>query len=209
MFENNAQDMKTVVETYYVEETQSLIHNQQDLSRWSDLVTFLDLPNQANLAKEDKSPVPFLWMNSTLVSVIETLCPTKTELSAYNKTPIPIEALEVIALSKRENYFDLIEVWYDEEDKDPAIIGYIMDKARESDWMKKAYAEKYLLARWADVRASFEELTKKAFDRYISRQTVSLKRNIIDYTRQLEDLPLEAARRFGFSKGQIGNLLPF
>lgn len=197
MLKNNAQDMKTVVETFFIEETQSLVYSQDDLTKWSDLCSFLELPNQASLSKEEMSPVPFLWMNSALYNIMSTLCPRKEGLIEYNKTPIPLEALEVIALSKREKYFDLIEVWYDEGSPDPCIIGYIFDGTRNDDWMKKSYAKKYLLARWADVKSSLKELTQRAYNRFVSEQKISLQENIRRQQRELEDLELTAARRFG------------
>lgn len=211
MLNSNSENMATVVETFFVEETLSLVHDATDLQKWNDLVSFLDLSGQKTIVKEDKSPIPFLWMNETLIATFKVLCPTETDITKYNKMPIPLEILDLVALSKREEYFDYIEIWYDEKTKDPVCIG---QKTKEEykdrdEWYRKYHTEKYLIGKWSDVKASFNELLERAKNRFINEKSLELKQTIKNATRQLEDIQEEAARKFGFGTSKAYPDLPF
>lgn len=199
--------MKTEVELFIIEETQELIYDNEKLDQWNNLIAELGLTGQTQVVKTEKSPIPFLWMNQVLVKVFEELCPSKVEISTYSKTPIPVEALGTVALSKKENYFDLIEVWYNDKNPDPAIVGYKFTKGA-SDWEKKWYAEKYLLARWSDVKASLAELTERAKKLFILRRKNELEGEIKYKQRELADIEQTANTQFGFA-GEPGVGLPF
>lgn len=190
--------MQTVVETFYVEETTNLIHDSDALQRWNDKVEELGLVGQKTVVTEERSPIPFLWMNNAIIATFETLCPTKREIKDYDKTPIPVELLETISLCVKEKYFNLIEVWYNEQDKDPVIVGYSYNRgSEESDWMQKHYANKYLIGRWADVKASIDSLVARAKHLFCGAETLRLKQTIKDSQRQLEDLETVSEQRFG------------
>jgi hypothetical protein len=196
----NSPSMATVVETFFIEETLSLIHNNDHLTKWNDLVAFLQLTGQSTLTKSEKSPIPFLWMNKALIKTFETLCPTKTNAEDYNKMPIPLDILDLIALSKREGYFDFIKIWYDEKTPDPICVGYrIPDAYKDKEtWYKEYYSEKYLLGKWSDVKATFQQLVERAKERFLQTRTLELKRQIKQYTRELEDLQDQADNEFVF-----------
>ena len=115
--------MKTVVETFVMEETVDLTYDQEKLDKWNELVAELGLEGQTKIVSPDKSPIPFMYMNETLVATAETLCPRKENVASYDATPIPLDIMELIAMSKRENYFNTMEIWYDEKSKDPFAIG--------------------------------------------------------------------------------------
>jgi hypothetical protein len=209
--ELNNKSMATVVETFFVEETLSLVHDATDLQKWSDLVEFLELSGQKTIVKGEKSPIPFLWMNSVLINVFETLCPTKVDVTKYNKMPIPLEILDLVALSTREGYFDMIKIWYDEKTPDPVCIGYkVQDeyKNKTDDWYRSHYSEKYLLGKWSDVKATFKELTERAKSKFISTQSLQYKTTIKQATRNLEDVQDEADNKFSFTTTNPGDL-PF
>jgi len=204
---NNSASMKTVVETYIIEETQELIYDNEKLDQWNSLVAELGLTGQTQVVKTDKSPIPFLWMNKALVKVFEELCPRKTKIEEYSKTPIPVEALSLASLSKKEGYFDKIEVWYNDEHPDPAIVGYKYTQGN-GEWEKNWYAEKYLLARWSDVKATLEQLTDRAKKLFTLRRSNELKESIKRHQRELEDIEIEANNQFGFG-GENAVGLPF
>lgn len=189
--------MSTVVETFYVEETINLVHDNDALQKWNERVNELGLEGQKNVVKVDKSPIPFLWMNTALINTFETLCPSKADVAAYDKTPIPVEILDAVALCKREQYFDLIEIWFNEKEKDPVCVGYKYKQKNETEWYKKHTAEKYLIGRWADVKASLDNLIERAKTLYISKTTNQIKQEIKHSQRRLEDLEDEANERFG------------
>lgn len=196
--QNNSEIMKTHVETFIIEETQALIYDNEQLDKWNEHVSALGLAGQQKIIQKDKSPIPFLWMNAATIRVFETLCPTKVEVAVYDKTPIPVEILDLLVLSNREKYFDLVEIWYNEEDKDPCVVGYKYRQEEAShEWYRKAYAEKYLIGRWADVKQSFKELSIKAREIFFANRTNDLKTSIIRAQRDLEDLQLNIDRDFG------------
>jgi hypothetical protein len=208
MLQNNSNSMETVVETFYVSETINLVHDNDALQRWNEKVEELDLKGQKEVIVIGKSPIPFLWMNQALISTFETLCPTKIKINEYNKTPIPLELLETVSLCNNEKYFDLIEVWYNEKDKDPVIIGYSFDKKYPEGWTANFYANKYLIGRWADVKASLDNLTLRAKELFFLEQTDSIKQSIKNYQRQLEDLEITTNNKFGGAM-PLTNGLPF
>lgn len=208
LLKHNSTSMKTEVETYIIEETQELIYDNEKLDQWNGLVNELGLQGQAKVIKADKSPIPFLWMNTTLKKTFEELCPTKISIETYDKTPIPVEALSMVALSKREGYFDKIEVWYNDKNPDPAIIGYKYTKG-SGQWERDFYAERYLLARWSDVKASLSELTDRAKKLFTLRRTNELQDSIKRHQRELEDIKIEANNVFGFADASNGLSIPF
>lgn len=206
---NNSASMKTVVETFIIEETQELIYDNEKLTEWNAFVSELGLTGQTQVVKADKSPIPFLWMNDALKAVFEELCPTRKKVEDYSKTPIPVEVLSLVSLSKKEGYFGKIEVWYNEKNPDPAIVGYKY-KGGNGEWEKDWHADRYLIARWSDMKATLEELTERAKNlftlRRINELTDCIKRN----QRELEDVNIEANKKFGFGgTGESAVSLPF
>ena len=219
---NNSANMKTVVETYIIEETQELIYDNEKLDQWNKLVADLGLEGQTKIQKKDKSPIPFLHMKQSLVEVFGQLCPRRVDIKAYDKTPIPVEILDLAALSVNEKYFNKIEIWYDDKTPDPACIGIvgewliydrsynrIAEVSTEAEAIRykddpKYYSHhfnatgQYLIGRWADVKQSFEELAAKAKKLFIADRTSSIEQCIRDEKRKLEDLEHNANVRFGF-----------
>jgi hypothetical protein len=121
---NNMNSNKpTVVERYIVTETENLIYDADALASWKQACEALGLVGQQKLTAQAVSPVPFLFMNTGLEKTIHTLCPSTTPVDAYDKTPIPLEVLDLVALSMREGYFKRIEVWYDDKLPDPVVVG--------------------------------------------------------------------------------------
>lgn len=208
---NNSASMKTVVETYIIEETQELIYDNEKLDQWNKLVGELGLTGQTKIVKPEKSPIPFLWMNAALIATFTELCPRKVLVAAYDKTPIPVEALSLVALSVKEGYFEKIEVWYNDKNPDPAIVGIIKGAnydPKYSTW--EGGFEYYLLARWSDVKASLEELTERAKKLFILRRKNELERVIKRYNSDLEEIESEANNKFGFAgTGESAVDLPF
>ncbi len=125
--ENNSKEMKTVVETFVMEETVDLTYDDVKLEKWNELRKELGLVGQEAIQAPTKSPIPFMYMNQTYVDVAGTLCPRKENVVDYNATPIPLEILELIAMSSREQYFTNVEIWYDEKSKDPFAIGILKE----------------------------------------------------------------------------------
>ena len=200
MLQNNNESMKTVVETFIVEETSNLIHDNDALKAWNEKIEELGLDGQKEvLVVKDKSPIPFMWMNDAIIATFETLCPTKVTIEKYNKTLIPIEILELVLLSRNEGYFFKIEIWYNEKEKDPVCIGFAenTENKNKDSWYMDYYSKKYLIGRWADVKASLDTLTKRAREIFIAASVDSFKKSIRDFHRQIEDIETIANGKFG------------
>lgn len=206
---NNNESMATVVETFFVEETTNLIHDGEALKTWKEKCIELGLQGQTEVVVAGKSPIPFLWMNEAIVATFEVLCPTKVDISKYNKTPIPVELLETVGLCVNEKYFDGIKVWYNEKEKDPVLVGYKMreGKTYSDNWEAGYYSDKYLIGRWADVKASLDSLIGRAKKLFFQTETNRIKQEIRDRNRQLEDLETNVEAKFG--NGMPSTDLPF
>lgn len=215
---NNSKEMKTVVETFIIEETQDLIYDNEKLDKWNDHVSQLGLTGQTKIAKPEKSPIPFMHIKRSLQNVFECLCPRKVQVEEYDVTPIPVEILELIALSKRENYFNEIMIWYDDKNPDPVCVGltceyysYQSSSSRTENFKTKAEVEAikgsswsvystneklYLLGKWADVKHSFEELKEMATKRFIAQEGHRKRKEIKEAERALADLEQDAFEKF-------------
>lgn len=223
---NNSEMMKTIVETFLIEETVDLIYDNEKLEKWSSLVKELELTGQSNLAKPDKSPIPFMYLKKSMVNVFETLCPSKVSVKEFDKTPIPLEILSLISLSEKEGYFSEIKIWYDDKTPDPVCLGiipeyvlhikgtytqianckftskdsadaYILANGLDAESYHASYNDNhYLIGRWADVKQSFEELIQKATARYIAEETTRYEDQIQYYQDQLNKVSKNASTRF-------------
>ena len=199
MTQNNNQSMATVVETFIIEETSDLIHDNEKLDNWNKRVEELGLHGQKEVIVVGKSPIPFLWMNQGITATFETLCPIKVLVEKYSLTPIPVEILDLVSLSRNEQYFDFIEVWYNDQDKDPAVIGYSVPAENKDKeyYYQKSYAKKYLIGRWADVKESLDTLVAKAKQLWKAEQLNSYKQQLKYYQRAIEDIDEAANNKFG------------
>lgn len=191
--------MKTIVETFLVEETESLIYDNEKLERWNALVAELQLAGQQTIVKPDKSPIPFMVLNQSTRNIIGTLCPSEVAIENYNRTPIPVELLDLVALSKKENYFDKIVICYDEKTSDPFVIGQV-GIFEVVSWSTKPHfmiKNQYLIGKWGDVRRSWNELKEMAVKRFRSERTTQLTDELKRVKRALEDVDLDAVNQFG------------
>lgn len=218
--ENNSNEMKTEVETFLIEETSSLIYDNEQLDKWNKLVNELDLEGQQEIVKPSKSPIPFMFIKDSMKKVFETLCPRVVDVDKYNITPIPVEILGLVALSKMENYFQKIQIWYDDKNPDPLCVGrtcnfygYKNNSFSNVDRVEKPTKQEvkdiigdhsvyetdvklYLLGKWGDVKHSFEELKEMARKRFIAEGENDYRKRIKEAQRGLDDLEIEAFDRF-------------
>lgn len=182
-------NMKTMIQTFVVEESKELIYDSEKIDEWKEKCAELGLEAQLKLAKPDKSPVPFECMNTVQLRVYETMCPARQEYKKYGRTAIPLEVLSLIALSEKENYFDKIEIWFDDKAPDPIAVGCI----KQDDGWSWFY---YPIARWGDVLRDFEQLKNMAIGRYFNSQTITLTGKIADLQSKLTHLATNTQRYF-------------
>lgn len=222
LLKNNSESMKTIVETFLTEETIDLIYDNEQLDAWNKYVDELGLSGQRNVVKKDKSPIPFMHLKKSYVRICETICPRKVSIESYNITPIPVEILELVALSKREKYFEEIVIWYDDKSPDPFCLGVnheyysvngnswktrhpnyesALNEMNEKGWEGKPAkpwdsGTYYLIGKWADVKKSWDELKEIAMNRYMKSEKISFEKAIKEAQRGLEDLKIKAYEQF-------------
>ena len=222
MLQNNSEEMKTIVETFIIEETEELIHDNEALDRWNELVDKLGLEGQTKIVSGDKSPIPFMHMKQSIINTFKCLCPREVIVKEYDATPIPVEILDLVALSVNEDYFNKIEIWYDHETPDPVCVGMTgyyyqttWSSNRNTELDGKEFKTKqecidagatadvyfsiknhYLIGRWADVKRSFKELAKMAKERYIRENGNRYRAEIKEAQRRLDDLEIRATEKF-------------
>lgn len=167
------------IETYLIEDSEKMILEPEHLEEWTKTVLELGLEGQQQLQKSDKSPVPFLMMNTIMQRVYETHCPTKGCVKAYSNSTIPLRVLSLIALSEREKYFAKIEIWNDNVNPDPIAVGYLTDEYN---------SPKYLIARWGDELKDFASLKKEAIVRWREQKQIECKKRINEYARRLKEI---------------------
>lgn len=224
LLKNNHSMMNTEVETFIIEETEPLIYDNAQLEKWHQLVEKLDLKGQKRVAKEGLSPIPFLFMNQNMMRVCKVLCPMQVPIEVYDLTPIPMPVLDLVALAKKEKYFQQIEIWYDEQSPDPfcvGVTGYWAGDIREEEYMMDdefdhqplrrfdtkqellAYQDSigatgqwyhfnadrtYLIAKWGDVKQSFEELTERAKARHKEDMMATIERDMAYVQQRLANV---------------------
>jgi hypothetical protein len=216
---NNHDSMKTIVETFLIEETIDLIYDNEQLEKWNSHVEKLGLEGQTKIVSTDKSPIPFMHLKTSYKAVCETLCPAKVDVEQYSISPIPVEILDLIALSKTEGYFGKVQIWYDEKSPDPFAIGIAGEWIPRvtGTWLwssgQKTYADAlamceggekpyfsekqfYLIGKWADVKRSWKELREMATERYVALKGNEYQKAIVAAKRGLEDLKTEAFDKF-------------
>lgn len=210
---SNTSNMKTEVELYIDQELSDITFDVEALDEWKELTKELGLDNQLALTKGKESPVPFPYMNESMKRVYTMMCPTKVDIKKYDKTPIPLEVIKQIAFCKKENHFSEIEVWFDDKQPDPLVVGVICEyygykdgkstenyKTREeavlnSDKDSSIYTQKenhYLIARWGDVKRSFNELKEMAKERFIEKHAAQMKSDIETLTGKLKTIEQNA-----------------
>lgn len=209
MLNQNHKDMKTVVETFIIEETAELIYDNEKLEKWNQLKSELGLVGQDDILRVDKSPVPFQPATKIQMQIIEVLCPKKDLIEAYRNTPIPLEVLELVSLSVKEGYFEKIHIHYDAVTPDPFAIGY---RYKDEDDRAKGYTwnmQPYLIAKWGDVKQSWDTLKERAASRWISEEAARLKEKLRETQRSIEDLRLTCLNKFGENSETVNVELPF
>lgn len=144
----------------------------QNAIHWEQLCNGLDLKQQIKkLGKVERIGNPYMRLDPRTERVCEMLCPKKESYTTYTAGTLPLEILQEIHRCKKNEWFPVMEVWYDDQSPDPFLIGY------ES---KKGSANKYLIARWGDELLPLEQLTNKAINRFKEAYQRALNRLIQD-----------------------------
>lgn len=167
------------VEVYLQEEVKELVLEPAKLDEWNKIVSELELQGQQSLTTEEKSPVPFPFMNAAMTNTYKVLCPCNNTIKEYNKSTIPLRVLSALALCKQEKYFHKIEIWYADTKPDPIAVGFL-DSGYSSN--------KYIIARWGDELCSFQELQQRAIKAMKEEVEPRLRRCVNEAKQQLDNI---------------------
>lgn len=143
----------------------------------------------------DKSQIPYLWIDDYTQSCFRVLCPRSVKLSNYTNQ-IPLEALKNAKQSMNENHFDWIEIWSNEKDPDPFMIGFVYDSSESREKQYTWRTNKYLIARWGSEKKPISELISDALnicEKRVLQASLRLESKVIGIINYLKDNPRIAA----------------
>jgi hypothetical protein len=149
------------VKIYREPENVGLLLDENELAEYQQLAEELGIPE----VKQGKTPSVYQTLNTVQIRALEALCPAKNKLESYNRSTIPVEVLRAIKFIKENEMFDFINVWYDDKNPDPIIVG---EKYRTENDRTNGYTwntEKVLVARWGDCAYELPELVEMGKER--------------------------------------------
>lgn len=148
-------EVETFECTETIEETPAITEEAKKL------IEELDLSGQKNFLNETEGGLetrnPYRMIRRDEKFVYEALCPQKTSLVKFNESPVPLRVLQVASHANQFELFKRFEVWSAQgQIKDPVLVA----KSEDSDWS----GDIYILARWAEMLDSLENLIPKAVE---------------------------------------------
>jgi hypothetical protein len=162
------------VKIYREPENEALILDETQLAEYHELTSELGL--QVVTQQEQQVPNVYTFLNSAMTKQLHAICPRHTAVVDYKKSTIPVEVLKVLKFAKDNNMYEGYEIWYNDIEPDPLLIGwnYSNDTAREKQygWQK----DRFLMARWGDCAMELSELLQVGFDK--------LKQELLDKAKQ-------------------------
>lgn len=151
------------VETFEVEELLA-DGSTEDQEKAKDLTSSLALEGQKKFF-ESKDRFPYRKMTRQEAQVYGLICPSRTALSKYEDSPIPLRVLQVAAHAKGLGFFDELVVMHPASavQDDPLLVG-----RKGTEWS----GEFYILARWGNILLPFQELMQRAKEIAIAQAKV-------------------------------------
>jgi hypothetical protein len=141
------------IQSFKNAELNNVILDLGDQDEWKELAAQMGLNKQLEFVQQAKSPLPYPYMNQSMQNIFATLCPTKIEFKEYSKTPIPLEVIRELAFCVGENYFNSIQIWYDDKTPDPIAVG-----------KSTRYSASYYKTQEAKDRGSWSDRTSTPYD---------------------------------------------
>lgn len=174
--------METAVQIFSVKEAEELSVSEVT-EQWKSLVDDLQLEGQKRLLMRDDedealSPVPYVFLNYRMTEVLKTLCPKQDDISDYGKMPIPMEILGHVKLCELNKFFKRIEVWSDDKEPDPVVVGVRANPGKTDDL--------YLIGRWGAEAQTFEQLEKRAVKRMAEQKKIAVAAKISELQATIE-----------------------
>lgn len=159
------------IKLYREPENEHLILDEEGLKEYHALTKELGIPE----VKPDKVPNVYQPLNTAQSRILQALCPAAVKLEAYNKSTIPVEVLQTIKFAKDMEMFDWMEVWYDDKNPDPIIIGKSFRTPTDREKGYTWNCNLSLIARWGDCAYEFIDLLELGKQRIIKNLTDEAK----------------------------------
>ena len=163
------------IKIYREPENTSLMHNEEDLESYNQLMSELGLKTIAVSEEAPKCPNVYICVNSAMKKQLKAVCPSSENAEKYTRSTIPLEVLRAYKFAKDNAMYTGFEIWYDDVKPDPLLLGYKLsdeDVARGYTWNKTFY----LIARWGDCALELPDLLQLGFER--------MKQSLIDQANE-------------------------
>jgi hypothetical protein len=174
------------VKIYREPENEALILDEEQLAEYNELTAELGLQT-VEQSQEQKVPNVYIFLNSAMTKQLHAICPKHSVVEDYRKSTIPVEVLKVLKFAKSNNMYEGYEIWYNDVEPDPLLIGwnYIDDNARKNQysWRK----DRFLMARWGDCALKLPELLQVGFDKLRQELIDKAKTSISTCKSVIED----------------------
>lgn len=175
------------VETYEVTEMTTEGRDSFEIEAEAQaLIEEMGLDGQKSLLRQTdpdvgtKERIPYRLMTNEERGVYKALYPETATMDQYAAGPIPLRVLQVGAHAVK--LFDKVEVWFPStSDPDPLLVGCVE-------------AGDYLLARWGDALAPFEDLKDRAI-KAVSDDWVANAQQVIEDCRAFIAAPEALVRK--------------
>ena len=175
------------VKIYREKENEALILDEAQLAEYNELTAELGLKNVEE-SLEQKVPNVYTFLNSAMTKQIHAICPKHIDVVDYKKSTIPLEVLKVLKFAKDNNMYEGYEIWYNDIEPDPLLIGwnYSNDNARTNkyNWIK----DRFLIARWGDCAMEIPELLQLGFDK-LKQELIDKAKSAISTCKSVIDEP--------------------
>jgi hypothetical protein len=126
----------------FIEPELEMLSEEINAAEWFEICSALGLENQIALAdkSETKKAPPYMFCDPKTLNIIQTICPRVEEYKKYRASTIPTDVLKEIQKCVEHQWYENIEIHYDNQSPDPFVIGRI----KVSTWE----TTRHLIARW-------------------------------------------------------------
>jgi hypothetical protein len=108
--------------------------------------------------QDQEMPSVYISLNHAMQLQLTAVCPAKISVEKYTKSTIPLEVLEVLGFCTEKKMYDGYQVWYNDVQPDPLLIGF---NYQDEESRLKNYNWRlnyFLIARWGDCALEIKEL---------------------------------------------------
>lgn len=177
---------RVLVEIYQTEAAE-FDTDDAEAKECQELAEKLGLSGQKNIFKSD-GVIPFPKLSKAEKNIWNAFCPSVCDVSDYEDTVIPARVMKIIEYCTDKQYFGTIEIWSESEtNPDPIVVGIIGGSSKYN-----GNVSCYLIARWGEALASWQEVVKIAREKWIRSSTNELTSAIAHKQEKLNSLEHQA-----------------